>query len=178
MKTIQKVKYIDDKNDGVIITFDDGSKVQIPTQKYRYEYTDLLKNWLDENSNKIEPWKTLKELEDEAYQNEKQQAKRDKEKELNSLVIDYNTVLYDANGEALGNMSTVISIANATFNKAISIGIDGTVMSLENAYNYVYKEQTVNWKGADNKAHTVQIESLVEASQKAMIKKAEILFKY
>jgi len=109
---------------------------------------------------------------------EEAQAKIQKEEELKSLTIDINTVLYDANQEALGNFATVISIANATFNKAISIGIDGTVMSLEDAYNYVYKEQTVNWKGADNKWHTVQIESIVQTAQDAMTKKAEILAKY
>lgn len=104
--------------------------------------------------------------------------KRLKEEELNSLVINHNTVLYDAHGEALGNMATVIAIAGAIFNKAISVGINGTIMDLLDAYNYVYKNQTVTWKGADNKPHTVQIESLVEASEKAMNSKAEILFKY
>jgi len=115
---------------------------------------------------------------DEKAEDEKTQAKLQKQKELNKLVIDHNTVLYDAHGEALGNMATVIAIANATYNKAISVGINGTIMDLVDAYNYVYKNQTVTWKGADNKPHTVQLESLVEASQKAMTAKAEILFKY
>lgn len=115
---------------------------------------------------------------DAKVENQKLEAKLQKEKELSELVINHNTVLYDAHGEALGNMATVIAIANATYNRAISVGINGTIMDLVDAYNYVYKNQTVTWKGADNKPHTVQLESLVEASQKAMTAKAEILFKY
>lgn len=125
-------------------------------------------------------------IEDSELKNEyeKTQAKEQKEKELNELIIDHNTVLYDANGEALGNMATVIAIANATFNRAISVGIisgdsnEPSILSLEAAYIYVYKNQTVTWKGADNKPHKVQLESLVEASQKAMTEKSKILFKY
>jgi hypothetical protein len=128
------------------------------------KWDDATKSWVED----IE----AKEKHEEA------QAKLQKEKELSELVIDHNTVLYDAHGEALGNMATVIAIANATYNRAVSVGINGTIMDLVDAYNYVYKNQTVTWKGADNKPHTVQLESLVEASQKAMTAKAEILFKY
>ncbi len=128
----------------------------------------------------VKDFRTADEIEKDA----EYESKLQKEEELKSLTIDINTVLYDANQEALGNMATVIAIANATYNKAISVGIivDDTntaqVLSLVDAYNYVYKNQTVTWKGADNKPHTVQLESLVEASQKAMTAKAEILFKY
>lgn len=129
---------------------------------------------------------TKKKLEEEVLRLEKEdeknkelsEKKEQKKKNLDELVIDHHTVLYDANQKAIGNMGMVIAIANATFNKAVSVGIDGAVMTLKDAYNYVYKEQTVTWKGADNKPHKIQLESLVEASQKAMTKKAEILFKY
>ncbi|WP_419768588.1 hypothetical protein [Arcobacter sp.] len=115
---------------------------------------------------------------------EESQAKIQKTKELNELVIDINTVLYDANQEAIGNMAAVVAIATATFQRAISVGIVKagetvpTIMTPAEAYKYVYKDQTVTWKGADNKPHTVQLESLVEASEKAMTAKAAILFKY
>lgn len=177
MKIIS-VKYLSKSNDGVNITFEDETTFQIPTQKQRYQYTDALAEWLKVEGNVIAPWKTQEELKKEADEKVKQETKTQKAKELNELVINHNTVFYDANQESIGNMGTVISIANATFNKAISVGIEGNVMTLTDAYNYVYKEQTVAWKGADNKGHTIQLESLVEASQKAMTKKAEILFKY
>lgn len=128
-----------------------------------------------ENDSVVEDIKRKQEYESTLN---KKEIKLQKQKELNELVIDHNTVLYDAHGEALGNMATVIAIANAIYNRAISVGINGTIMDLVDAYNYVYKNQTVTWKGADNKPHTVQLESLVEASQKAMTAKAEILFKY
>lgn len=58
---IQKVKFTDNKNDGVIITFEDDSTFQIPTQKNRYQYTDLFKEWL-EAGNKIEAFKSASEI--------------------------------------------------------------------------------------------------------------------
>lgn len=136
-------------------------------------------NHIDVNTKKfsVKDFRTPEEIK----KHEKAQAKIQKEEELKSLTIDINTVLYDANQEALGNFATVIAIANATFNKAITVGVnvDGTtkVLSGLDAYNFVYK-QTVSWKGADNKWHTVQIESIVQTAQDAMTKKAEILAKY
>lgn len=115
---------------------------------------------------------------------EEAQAKIQKAKELNELTIDINTVFYDANQEAIGNMAAVVAIATAKFQKAISVGIvkegdtEPTLMNNAQAYQYVYKDQKVTWKGADNKPHVVQVESLVEASEKAMTAKQVILFKY
>lgn len=110
--------------------------------------------------------------------------KTEKAKELRELTIDINTVFYDAHQEAIGNMAAVVAIATAKFQKAISVGIvkegdtEPTLMDNAQAYQYVYKDQKVTWKGADNKPHVVQVESLVEASEKAMTAKAVILFKY
>lgn len=157
---------------GYKVTTEDNKEYSIPYIKGTFLYKET-KAYID-GGGVIEPEFTQDDLDRQAQS----EAKLQKEKELNELVIDHNTVLYDAHGEALGNMATVIAIANATYNRAISIGINGTIMDLVDAYNYVYKNQTVTWKGADNKPHTVQLESLVEASQKAMTAKAEILFKY
>ncbi len=105
-------------------------------------------------------------------------------KELDDLKILHNKVFYDSNGESIGNMAAVIAVANATFNKAFSIGIikEGEevsqVLTPADAYQYVYKDTTVMWKGADNKPHTVMIESIVETMKKSMTEKAVILFKY
>ncbi len=114
---------------------------------------------------------------------EEQQAKIEKAQELSTLTITNNTVLYDAHQEAIGNMAAIIGIANATYIRAVSVGLvlegetEAVVMTPADAYNYVYK-QTVNWKGADDKWHTVQLESLVETTQKAMTEKATVLSKY
>ncbi|PHO09784.1 hypothetical protein CPG37_07140 [Malaciobacter canalis] len=173
-------RQLDEKGKLIKESYYDLSKVPTPKIEVKEkEYEEIIKhnlNAYDTASKKFikNDFRTQEEIDKERQI----QAKIQKEEELKSLTIDINTVLYDANQEALGNFATVISIANATFNKAISIGIDGTVMSLEDAYNYVYKEQTVNWKGADNKWHTVQIESIVQTAQDAMTKKAEILAKY
>jgi len=181
---IKKVKYTDKQNDGVIITFDDDTTFQIPTQKHRYMYTDDLKEWLKDEANEIEAYKTQAELDKEAQDKATQDAKKTKAKELNELTIDINTVFYDAHQEAIGNMAAVVAIATAKFQKAISVGIvkegdtEPTLMNNAQAYQYVYKDQKVTWKGADNKPHVVQVESLVEASEKAMTAKAVILFKY
>lgn len=101
---------------------------------------------------------------------------------ISNLVITSETILFDGNGEALGNMSTVISVANATFNRLISEikEVDGemTVMSNSDAYQFVYKDSKINWKGADNLLHEINIEQLVEASRVAMQTKAEIIYQY
>lgn len=69
MKTIKTVKYLDNRNDGVLITFEDETTFNIPTQKERYQYSDLLIEWLKEKANQIEAFKTEKELLKEAKQN-------------------------------------------------------------------------------------------------------------
>ena len=100
----------------------------------------------------------------------KERLKREKVETLDSLVITANTVLYDANGKSLGNMASVVSLANWNFNKLLSLGKTNAV-----AYKTVYKDTLVNWKGADNKIHTVQIESICEALNASMLEVAKTL---
>lgn len=143
----------------------------------KIEHTTIKPNEFDVWNETIKAWKEDAIAKSEY---EKEQAKIQKEIELNTLTITNNTVLYDAHQEAIGNMSAVIGIANATYIRLISVGTqeNGNVpMSAADAYNNVYK-QTVNWKGADDKWHTVQLESLVETTQKAMTEKATVLSKY
>ena len=168
---IVKIKIQDN---GYKVTFKDGKEYSIPYVESTFLYKET-KEFI-ENGGSVEPKYTQEELEKE----EKAKAKTQKETELNSLTITNNTVLYDAHQEAIGNMSAVIGIANATYIRLISVGTqeNGNVpMSAADAYNNVYK-QTVNWKGADDKWHTVQLESLVETTQKAMTEKATVLSKY
>lgn len=177
-----KVIKVQQQPQGYKVTTEDNKEHSIPNIKGTFLYKET-KAFLA-SGGVIEPEFTQAELDKQAQDKAIQDAKEAKAKELNELVIAMNTVNYDANQEAIGNMAAVVAVATATFQRAISIGVikagetGVTVMTPAEAYKYVYKDQTVTWKGADNKPHTVQLESLVEASQKAMTAKAAILFKY
>ena len=93
----------------------------------------------------------------------------DKNKALDELVINHNTVMFDANGKAIGNMSAVMGIANFKFNQAVAQGA-----SSSDAYTAIYKS-TISWRGADNKPHEVQIESICQALEKSMMSVSDIL---
>jgi len=154
------------------------------------EYAGL--EWLDENQ--IKP--TEAEIEDElrTLTDAKvlEDAKDARTKELDELVITHNTVAYDANGKAIGNMSAVMGVANF---KALSAMYDisrdmidedsdnyigtehvmyGYCMMVVVTYEAVYKSK-IGWKGADNEAHEVQIESVCEALEKSMLGVSDIL---
>lgn len=97
-------------------------------------------------------------------------AKKQKEIELAELTVETNTVLYDANGQAVGNMSGVVGIANWRFNQAIASGT-----SAADAYKAIYKDTTIDWRGADNVTHSVQIESICEALENSMKAVAQVI---
>lgn len=96
--------------------------------------------------------------------------KEEKEKKLNKLVVTANTILYNADGKALGNMASVVGIANWSFNQLLANGT-----SALDAYDAVYKSTTVNWRGADNTTHSVQVESICEALKASMVEIAVVL---
>lgn len=93
-----------------------------------------------------------------------------KNKALDELVITHNTVAYDAHGRAIGNMSAVMGVANFKYNQAVSQG-----MSPVSAYQMIYKDTKIFWKGADDKPHEVMIESVCEALEKSMLEVANII---
>jgi len=97
-------------------------------------------------------------------------AKVDKNKALDELVITHNTVAYDANGKAIGNMSAVIGIANFKYNQLLANNI-----SAIDAYQTIYKDTKIFWKGYDNQPHEVMIESVCEALELAMLGVSDIL---
>ena len=90
-------------------------------------------------------------------------AKSKRDHELATLKIEANTVLYDANGKALGNMSSVVAIANWKYNQAIANGA-----TVADAYTAIFKDTIINWRGADNAVHQVQVESVCEALEASM----------
>jgi len=100
----------------------------------------------------------------------KERLKKEKIQKLNTLKVTANTVLYDANGRAVGNMASVVSLANWQFNKLLSLGKTATV-----AYKTVYKDTLVNWRGADNVVHNVQVESICEALNNSMLEIAKVI---
>ena len=97
-------------------------------------------------------------------------AKQARDTELNELKITHNTVAYDANGKAIGNMSAVMGIANFKYNQAVANGEAPATV-----YQRIYKDTQIFWKGADNEPHEVMIESICEALEKSMLKVSNIL---
>lgn len=91
-------------------------------------------------------------------------------KTLDKLVVTANTVAYDANGKAIGNMASVVSLANWKFNQGLATGNSADV-----TYQAIYKDTTVVWKGADNVLHTVMVESVCEALEVSMIEVANLV---
>ena len=99
----------------------------------------------------------------------KKKAKIAKQKTLDNLSVTANTVMYDANGKAMGNMSTVIGIANFKFNQALAQGV-----APEDAYDAVYKTE-IGWKCADNEVHRIQVENICEAAEAGIRRIATIV---
>lgn len=124
-----------------------------------YEDDSEVQEWLAINGNTVEPEFTEAEL---LKQSETATALEIKVA-LEALVITHNTVAYDANGKAIGNMGAVVGLANWKFNKALMLGSD-----IATAYQTIYKDTRIYWKGADNKSHGVMIESICEALDKSM----------
>jgi len=109
-------------------------------------------------------------LQEKADKKVVEQAKVDKDKALDELVITHNTVAYDANGKAIGNMSAVMGVANFKYNQMLA-----SDFLPSDAYQAIYKETKIWWRGADDKAHEVMIESVCEALELSMLGVSDIL---
>ena len=123
--------------------------------------------------------------------NEKYHKSLKKKEKLESLVIKQNNVPLDANETAQNNMTSVLAIANWQFNKNISTTLKlvanapntddvtkAMLLGLSDIFDGLYKnvyKQKIFWKGADDKPHTVEAETIAEALFKAMQMKAEII---
>jgi len=120
------------------------------------------------------------------------EALKDKTKDtLSNLKVELRNVEFDANETAQNNMTSVLAIANWQFNANISTTLtqvannpntdevtkamlSGLATIFDGLYQGVYK-QKIFWKGADNKSHEVQAETIAEALYKAMKMKANII---
>jgi len=90
--------------------------------------------------------------------------------EIEKIQVEANGVDYDAHSRGRSDMNGVVALANFKFIKALADSMP-EVMPI---YEAVYKK-TLNWKGADNKVHTVQAESVAEAGIAAMTEYAKVI---
>lgn len=87
----------------------------------------------------------------------------EKLKAIEEIIVSKNNVEYDAHTRGRSDINGVVALANFKFNQALV-----TVMpELQPIYDAIYKS-TVDWKCADNKVHTVQVESIAEVGIDAM----------
>jgi hypothetical protein len=89
------------------------------------------------------------------------------DKALNSLKVTTNSVPFDADTISINYMDSVLSLAIFKFIKSLS-DIDESSKPL---YDGVFKS-TVNWKNAKDEISTVEIETLAETLEKAMMEVA------
>ena len=89
---------------------------------------------------------------------------------LDELVVEANTVAYDANGKSIGNMASVLAVASSKFNKAIAGGV-----AIDVAYKTVYQDTIIGWKTVDNSIAFVNAEDITTALETSMNRVAEVI---
>ena len=89
---------------------------------------------------------------------------------LDELVVEANTVAYDANGKSIGNMASVLAVASSKFNKAIAGGV-----AIDVAYKTVYQDTIIGWKTVDNSIALVNAEDVTTALETSMNRVAEVI---
>ena len=89
---------------------------------------------------------------------------------LAELVIEANTIAYDADGRSIGNMASVLSVANSKFNRAIASGIP-----IDVAYKSIYVDTLIGWKTFDNSISMVNAEAITTALETSMNRVAEVI---
>ena len=137
-------------------------------------YQDAL-DW-DNDGKEVMSQYTQVELDDIETRRIMIEAKIAKEKALDELQITHETVAYDADGRSIGTMGAVVALVGYRFNQAISIGLPLdpttptvlTVLTPTQAYQLLYKDTRINWKGADNVKHNVMLESVCETLEKSI----------
>ena len=89
---------------------------------------------------------------------------------LAELVIEANTIAYDADGRSIGNMASVLSVANSKFNRAVASGTP-----IDVAYKATYIDTLIGWKTADNSISMVNAEAITAALETSMNRVAEVI---
>ena len=93
-----------------------------------------------------------------------------KDTALAELVIEANTIAYDADGRSIGNMASVLSVASSKFNKAIASGTP-----IDIAYKAIYIDTLIGWKTFDNSISMVNAEDITTALETSMNRVAEVI---
>lgn len=91
------------QGDCLAVTFDNGSQISCPKVDSMLEY-ELVKEWLKNEKNVIEPEFTMEELEAQA----KQLAEISKNEVLATLTVEVDGLVFDANETARSNMMAAI----------------------------------------------------------------------
>ena len=89
---------------------------------------------------------------------------------LAELVIEANTIAYDADGRSIGNMASVLSVANSKFNRAVASGTP-----IDVAYKATYIDTLIGWKTVDNSISMVNAEDITAALETSMNRVAEVI---
>ena len=97
-------------------------------------------------------------------------AKHRKTAALAELVIEANTIAYDADGKSIGNMASVLSVASSKFNRAIASG-----MPIDVVYKVIYLDTLIGWKTFDNSISMVNAEDITTALETSMLRVAEVI---
>ena len=109
------------------------------------------------------------------------------EKLLQNLSIDVNGVSFKADTEGLNYLGNATALANWQFNYGLSLQAEiiqantelsdeqkaallPIAKSFSTTYKAIYKDTKVPWVGVEGDLHTVQLETICEALQKAMLK--------
>ena len=124
----------------------------------------------------------------EAEEDARIKAKKERDAKLAEMTVKQYSIEYNADMVAQSNMGDAGTLANWMFNKTI-VDTLAAVASAPDAtnelkyiaglfgqvYEGVYKENKVGWKGADDKMHEVEAESILKALHQTMLKKGEII---
>ena len=101
------------------------------------------------------------------------------------LIIEHEGVEYQVRTKDLPNFSSVGAVANWQFNLRLRNYLDAVpdksdeLEAFANVfatiYDNVYKVNKVSWIGADDKLHTVQVESVLETLYEGMKEKERVI---
>ncbi len=101
--------------------------------------------------------------------------KADNDAALDSLVVEVNTVPFDANDQSINYMSSVLAVANFKMFESTYVlcsakdEADRTELEtyLVSSYEAIYKT-TISWRNANNTNSEVQLETVAEALEAGM----------
>jgi len=113
---------------------------------------------------------------------------------IKNIVATINGVPYAGDDRSQNRMTSVLSIANWQHNKNIGPTLRqvaespdtddvtramllGLAQIFDGIYQTIYKDIKVDWKGADDKLHSVQVESIATALYTAMQQVGEVIKK-